>query len=423
MQCSTPKKITIQENKENSTHSSVGRHEHIIESSPFAGASFNQSGFDDLGCGPLKLDTPIKSSFHPMNTSSPQFRTTPHSSGMRSFDSIESSPVFGTAKTIDHKKGSSLCLSDFLNASSTTPSPRNIKYRKAPSTSNSAADDNPTTIRMSKYRCPDDVRPKEIHKKRVAPIRLPPTTNPYEFNASAFQLENNLIGIDHKDNNNRDALKTQISSITTDLFDTKIALSDAARQQPNYIEPTDETINLTKITGKKSLQKLINLYSAIIDLNLTTNILAELSYLLNLLNADYDRHQQLLSMELPASADSPVEQMLRNANNCVYLSIGVLKLQKNCLKMMDMPTIKILLDNERIVKYDKDLNSFLLDAYAQKQQMEHEFRQTKSNKAGNVSCNLNVSYQQENDTKEHFPSTREFTAFNKQRDMFYNILR
>lgn len=420
--CSTPKKTINLVHKETPTHSSFSKHEQL-ESSLFNVTSLNQIGFEELGCDQLKSDTPIKNSFRPLNTSSPQLRTTPQSCSIRSGDSIDiaSPSCFEIAKTNDHKKSSSLCLSDFLNASSTSsPSPRNTKNRKVSSTSNNV-DDFPALRNMNKHvKCSDDVSQNVKQKKRVAPIRLPPTSNPYEFSASAFQLENNLIGIDHKDNF-RDALKTQISSITTDLFGSPFIISDTARHnEPNHIQPTDDTINLTKITCKNSLQKLIDLYSALIDLNLTTNILGELSYLLNLLNADFDRHQ--LPPEILASAENPVVQMFKNGNNCVYLSIGVLKKQKHCLIMLDMPTIKILLENERISKYDIDLNTFLVDAYTQRQQMEFDFRQKKST-AANVSCNLNVSYQQENDTKDNFPSMREFTAFNKQRDMFYSILR
>lgn len=420
--CSTPKKITTNVHKETRTQSSSSRHEQL-NSSLFSGTSNNQSGFEDLGCDQLKSDTPIKNSFHPINTSSPQIPTTPHSCSIRSVDSIDitSPSCFETAKTNDHRKSSSLCLSDFLNASSTSsPSPRNTRNRKVLSTP-SNVDEYPVLRSMTRHvKCSDDVSLNLKQKKRVAPIKLPPTTNPYEFSASAFQLENNLIGIEHKDNF-RDSLKSQLGLITTDLFDSSNIMPETARHnQPNHIQPTDDTIDLTNITCKSSLQKLIDLYSAFIDLNLTTNILGELSYLLNLLNADYDNHQ--LPTEILASAENQVVQMLKNGSNCVYLSIGVLKKQKHCLIMLDMPTIKILLENERILKYENDLNMFLVDAYTQKQHMELDFRQKKST-AANVNCNLNVSYQQENDTKDNFPSMREFSAFNKQRDMFYNILR
>lgn len=418
--CSTPKKTKTDVHMSTPTHSSSKQ---LDSSLIFNGTSFNQCGFEELGCIQMKSDTPIKNSFHPLNTSSPQLRTTPHSYSIRSVDSLDiTSPSFvRTAQTNDHRKSPSLYLSDFLNASSaSSPSPRNTKNRKLSSTPN-YVDDSPAFRNIAKHvKCADDVSHNVKQKKRVAPIKLPPATNPYEFSASAFQLENNLIGIDHKDTF-RDALKTQISSITTDLFENSMIISETSlHNQPNHIQPTDDTIDLTKITCKSSLQKLIDLYSALIDLNLITNILGELSYLLNLLNADYDRHQ--LPIEILASAENQVVQMLKNGNNCVYLSIGVLKKQKHCLIMLDMPTIKILLENERISKYDNDLNTFLVDAYTQKQQMEFDFRQKKST-AVNVSSNLNVSYQQEHDTKDNFPSMREFTAFNKQRDMFYNILR
>lgn len=266
-------------------------------------------------------------------------------------------------------------------------------------------------------------------KKRVAPITLSISTNKNEFSSPAFRAENNLIGIDYDDHLiARDLLKTHKDSIARSFLE----LNQTNRDVKPYEMCTEKKVNLEidliNVSSINQLNKLVNIYSAIIDLNLTTNILSEISFLLNLLNADLKKISiNSISEEKDDNQSDDItvslSHIFKNINNCIYFSIGVLEKQKHILSMLDTNTLKILVENERILEFKKDLNEFLLHAYVKRTNPEPNPSPFFESVSLNTSSKLNVSYQQENDTKHNFPTIREFTAFNKQRDMFYNILR
>ena len=115
-------------------------------------------------------------------------------------------------------------------------------------------------------------------------------------------------------------------------------------------------------------------------------------------------------------------QIFYSPNDCVYFSLGVLNKQKFTMALLDLTTIRVLMDNERLLMLDDGLKSYLVRVSTHK--LKLDAMKSNYDTAFHISGNnMNVAYEQENDTKNNFPSVREFTAFNKQRDLFYNILR
>lgn len=260
-------------------------------------------------------------------------------------------------------------------------------------------------------------------KKRVAPITLINSSGQNEFSSPVFRTENNLVGIDIDDHIvARDFLKTHKDSITKSFLEENQLNRDKRLNQYCLSANENNEIDLLNVSCINELNKMVNVYSAIIDLNLTTNVLSEISFLLNLLNTDFKKcTNSSTECELNEKKRNSVCYIFKNINNCIYFSIEVLVKQKHILCMLDTKTLKVLVENTRLLKFGRDLNVFLMQAYLNKRDIElsTSFEAVSFNMSGK----LNVSYQQENDTKHNFPTIREFTAFNKQRDMFYNILR
>lgn len=87
-------------------------------------------------------------------------------------------------------------------------------------------------------------------------------------------------------------------------------------------------IDLSQISNKSELDKFIGIYSIILDLNVVTNILTEMAYLVNLINLDvseyYERIPHMLKIaEFGSGGGVDVQPLLKNADNCIYFGLGV----------------------------------------------------------------------------------------------------
>lgn len=258
-------------------------------------------------------------------------------------------------------------------------------------------------------------------KRRVVPIKLVDTSSASAFSSPAFQTDNNLIGIGDEFEQlsiSRDMLRTHKALIAQD-FERNEVESDklmVPRNPPATTPNVDSfVVDLSKATDMSKLDQMAAIYGALLNLNLTTNILNEISYVLNMLNADFAR----CKVDASTETNEPWSNMFANGQNCVYFSIAVLRSQKQVLLMLDVTTLKVLLQTERLVKCDASMYELLSSAH------DERIRRNSANQTDNrqLDKSLNVSYQQDIDTKQNFPTTREFSAFNKQRDMFYQILR
>lgn len=386
----------------------------------------------------------------------------------RSANSTFSPAHFHSLEKSSHRQkfnSSPICLSDFMSSSSSkAKNRRNTRDslpnksenssilsendfpaigRRTPKSNQKAATPSTSANEISKD-CVTPIRPR----KRVAPITVNSTAQ-NNFGSIAYRAENNLLQINNDDTKiSRDLLKN-IDGIAKEFEnenqgDKTLHFYGQLKKQTASL--TSIKIDLKKVTQTDVLKRMILIYTIIIDSNLTTNCLTEISFLLNLLNAEFTDAHQPQSQSL-LSEDSSIEPLddqvdeviaphlinrqcsvvsssliFKNIHNCVYFSAGVLSKQKHLLMLLDITTIKVLMDNERLMEHGECMREFLANVYAHKLQLD-------SVKCSNHDVSFkqgdghNVFYQEDDDTKEHFPSMREFSAFKNQRDGFYSVLR
>lgn len=284
--------------------------------------------------------------------------------------------------------------------------------------------------------------------KRVVPTLI--SSNRNDFTSSTFRSDNNILEVTHEETDiSRDILKTQKDVLRQVFMDEKqsennirVFLKNTFSVKAN-VEPAGPPIDLTKITNEDVLHKLIRIYAIILDLNLITNILNEIAFLVNLINVDSDQYcennpqlmitakdideqqqQQQKQPKKPQESHQMAEQILpiifKNINNCVYFGLGVLKYQKHLLCLLDVTSLKVLLENDRLSKFGQAIKDELFRTYAHKSQLELSI--SSHDTPLKIGHSSQVFYQQEQDTKKNFPTAQEFTAFKKQRDAFYTIL-
>lgn len=289
--------------------------------------------------------------------------------------------------------------------------------------------------------------------KRVVPITLSKTVSSHnDFISSSFKSENNLlefnceeeksiafgnyhkIELDRKFrmNKNDDIIKCFEEEQLDNNSVRGLYATLKENIPPSIRAKTELKININKITNRKILNAFTEIYSTIIDLNLTTNILTEISYLINLLNlevfdATTDFRNNSISETEAIVADTlhvndcngfgdEMPIILRNINNCIYFALETLNKQKYLLALLDTTTLKVLIDNERLMTLNVNLQNYLKSILSHKLSLDSV--------TNDLSFSLGSAFfQQENDSKLNFPTDREFAAFKKQRDMFYTILR
>lgn len=458
------------------------------------------------------------------------------SNDSRSFDN--SSTTFDTSARSTHEKSkdrrsanaSGICLGDFLTpvaskqsqktrkslTSAERNSPTNVSHEKdfpsfTPKGKPNRIALTSTSLSSSSaaqpygmMATPPKSNPAVKPTKRVVPTRIGASSN--EFNCPAFRSDNNILELPHEENaeSTRDLLKSQKDMIRRVFQEEqppetnlRVLLHESLGKKSTTTRNTPP-IDLKQITNKSMLDKFIDIYSIVLDLNLVTNILTEVAYLVNLINLDvdefYERNPHMLdsnsindrtnaiestlskinavteptkqyTIEMGGEQQQTMEDeqqqplppsncnvvslnklstcapavdniyaaiLLKNINNCIYFGLGVLQLQKNILRMLDVTSIKVLLENERLTTLDSSIKDDLMTVYSHKMQLERLVRTHDTfNSSTTAGCSsallasntsMKVFYQQEQDTQMFFPSARESAAFKKQRDHFYSIL-
>ncbi|XP_050072548.1 protein disks lost [Anopheles maculipalpis] len=307
-------------------------------------------------------------------------------------------------------------------------------------------------------------------RRRIAPTTVSRTVSErHDFNSSSFRSENNLISIECHDDASRDprgmlrnlkdeirsdfllaektqmqrnlrakqSLHTSFNQVDNVIPATELGASNISEQ----VQTDDEKditkgikailiIEFDKVTQKPTIDRLVTIYALLMDLNLVPNMLNELAYLINLVSTE--RYIAPVPQKQPETTsaitdNAPVELscVLRSPHNCVYFATEVLYHQRTLLALLDSTSLRVVVENEQLGALHPTLNGFLRDMLAQKMKLENPFIDQASTGDDLLLNNsiTNVFYQQENDTKDHFPSSKEFSAFNKQRDLFYAALR
>ncbi|XP_052896694.1 protein disks lost [Anopheles moucheti] len=306
-------------------------------------------------------------------------------------------------------------------------------------------------------------------RRRIAPTTVSRTVSGrHDFNSSSFRSENNLIAIEsHEDASHdpRGMLRHLKDEIRSDFLQAEKAemrrnvrakqslhssfnhsenvypSSDPVTNDIDDLVPMDDkkegkdvskvilAIEFDKVTQKLIIDRLVAIYALLMDLNLVPNMLNELAYLINLVSTERyiaaQRNLETTSAVTDNNASTELFNVLRSPHNCVYFATEVLYHQRTLLALLDSTSLRVVVENEQLVVLHPTLSGFLRDMLAQKMKLENPFINQASSGGDpqlNNSIN-NVFYQQENDTKDHFPSSKEFSAFNKQRDLFYTALR
>lgn len=335
--------------------------------------------------------------------------------GERQTNIMTSTPIGGNNKHNNHSNtlrkstgGSPMCLGDFMVSSKTKTKRRSLgnelKVDSATVNEHHALHSKP--------------------QKRVAPITLSKNiTVKHNLENTVFASHRIFASKNETTlrNNERDLLKLHKEAITNDFIqqtqDQKTkrlltAFNDNLMESPQT--PPLE-IDLTKVTHQNIILRLADIFVILLDLNLSINILSDISYLVNLVNTEVDPFaKDNLYPENLVSYTS----VLKNLNRCMFFALSTLSRLKYLLIMMDVKTINVLMKNDRIAIHDTELAKFLKEIFHYKSNLS-----SKSIVGNNVPGYSYVVYQQENDSKENFPSEKEFAAFKKQRDIFCSILK
>ncbi|NXJ77575.1 CDAN1 protein, partial [Trogon melanurus] len=203
----------------------------------------------------------------------------------------------------------------------------------------------------------------------------------------------------------------------------RISLDPGTPTKPSYTRsaslPAESHLvtcaNPAKVSCKKQLECLAQLYSSCIAENLVPNIFLELFFVLQLLtskgtSAAEDDDSDLEVNERNASG----RQHFQSVHNCVYFAVQVLDYQYEIISRLEKGTLKLLAENERIASFSPTLHERLRQAY----------ESSTAKVSLLLPCSVqSVSFQPETDNRSNFPSDRAFHIFKKQRDIFYELLR
>uniref|UniRef100_A0A336MQR7 CSON002701 protein n=1 Tax=Culicoides sonorensis TaxID=179676 RepID=A0A336MQR7_CULSO len=306
--------------------------------------------------------------------------------------------------------GSPMCLGDFIVGP--------MKTKRRSLNTEPKSDNAPS--QSSNNEQSSSIKPK----KRVAPIMLSKNVSKSDFSNNAFVIDDNFaVKTDEllPAPNERHLLKMNRDAITQDFMEQshelnaktlRATLRDKISESENMPQLN---IDLSKVTHADLILRLAEIYSILIDFNLTINVLSEISYLVNLINTEIDPY----SREMINNENVDLHLIvLKNLNNCIYFALNTLSRLKSLLIMLDVKTLTVLIKNDRIVMNDENLTKFLKSIFQYKTNLA-----SKTVEGDNAPGYSYVFYQQENDSKGNFPTEKEFGAFKKQRDMFYAILK
>ncbi|XP_066044222.1 codanin-1 [Chamaea fasciata] len=172
-----------------------------------------------------------------------------------------------------------------------------------------------------------------------------------------------------------------------------------------------------KVSCKKQLECLAQLYSSCIAENLVPNIFLELFFVLQLLTSkgtstaeDGDSDPEISERNRDVSG----RQHFESVHNCVYFAVQVLDYQYEIISHLEKGMLKLLAESERIALFSPTLHKRLRQAY----------ESSTAKVSLLLPCSVqSVSFQPETDNRSNFPSDRAFHIFKKQRDIFYELLR
>ncbi|NXA36335.1 CDAN1 protein, partial [Eudromia elegans] len=203
---------------------------------------------------------------------------------------------------------------------------------------------------------------------------------------------------------------------------TGLSIDPGTPTKPSYARsaslPTESLpmtcANPAKVSCKKQLECLAQLYSSCIAENLVPNIFLELFFVLQLLTSKGSSAEDGDSDVEVSETNASRKQHFRNVHNCVYFAVQVLDYQYEIISHLEKGMLKLLAENERIASFSPTLHERLKQAY----------ESSTAKVSLLLPCSVqSVSFQPETDNRSNFPTDRAFHIFKKQRDIFYELLR
>ncbi|XP_038596822.1 codanin-1 [Tachyglossus aculeatus] len=177
----------------------------------------------------------------------------------------------------------------------------------------------------------------------------------------------------------------------------------------------EEPADPTRVSGRQQLELVALVYSSCIAENLVPSLFLELFFVLQLLTArgtvDVEEDRLDSSPGVLGALEGP---LFRSIHDCVFFAVQVLEHQFRVLSYLDKGTLKLLAENERLLRFSPALQGRLRAAF--------EDSTAKVSLLMPPSAHA-VSFQPETDNRANFPNDRAFHTFKKQRDVFYEVLR
>uniref|UniRef100_A0A8D0KVS4 Codanin-1 C-terminal domain-containing protein n=1 Tax=Strix occidentalis caurina TaxID=311401 RepID=A0A8D0KVS4_STROC len=216
------------------------------------------------------------------------------------------------------------------------------------------------------------------------------------------------------------SLQEEREMLKKERYSLRISLDPGTPTKPSYTRsaslPAESHLvtcaNPTKVSCKKQLECLAQLYSSCIAENLVPNIFLELFFVLQLLTSKGTSTAEDGDSDLEDNERSEGKQHFRSVHNCVYFAVQVLDYQ--IISRLEKGMLKLLAENERIASFSPTLHERLRQAY----------ESSTAKVSLLLPCSVqSVSFQPETDNRSNFPSDRAFHIFKKQRDIFYELLR
>uniref|UniRef100_A0A8C0UH13 Codanin 1 n=1 Tax=Cyanistes caeruleus TaxID=156563 RepID=A0A8C0UH13_CYACU len=221
------------------------------------------------------------------------------------------------------------------------------------------------------------------------------------------------------------SLQEEREMLKKERYSLRISFDPGTPTKPSYTRsaslPAESHLvtcaNPAKVSCKKQLECLAQLYSSCITENLVPNIFLELFFVLQLLTSkgtstaeDGDSDPEISEI----NRDVTERQHFESVHNCVYFAVRVLDYQYEIISHLEKGMLKLLAENERIASFSPTLHKRLRQAY----------ESSTAKVSLLLPCSVqSVSFQPETDNRSNFPSDRAFHIFKKQRDIFYELLR
>ena len=164
--------------------------------------------------------------------------------------------------------------------------------------------------------------------------------------------------------------------------------------------------SLKAVKEKKKLDIFSKLYGNLINQALVPNILVELFFLFQLLSSSEDSGKSLVN-------ESEVIPLV-TLDDCLYFASVTLSYIFPIIQHLNVATLNLLSENTTLQIVSPNLVKRISELHLIDQDLPEERKDTSM---------TNVSFQSDTDSKKCFPNDLSFSAFSKQRNHFYEIIR